>query len=351
MVSFVIPAHNEEACLARTVRAIQDSARELGEEFEVIVANDASTDRTGSIAGELGARVVDVNHRQIASTRNSGAREAHGEFIFFVDADTTVNARAVAEALRHLRNGAVGGGGPVAFEGPIPLYGRLLALGLRAGSKLAGFTGGAFMFCTHKAFKETGGFDEKMYFSEEGAFALALKRLGNFAVLWTPVLTSGRRLRRMSAAQLIRGGLRMMVSPGKTISQRGPEVEKIWYDSNRANDDVMPTHLGARLSNGILLVFVVILLTGPIWNFIPMSLTPPGTMAGNLRFVIRIFLTHAGTLILAPITLILFRNLFQQRLGMQWVKTAALFAVCALQAGICARGVLRIWGVISERVL
>ena len=53
MLSFVVTAH-EEACIARTVQAIQESARALGEESEIIVVNDASTDQTSVIARECG---------------------------------------------------------------------------------------------------------------------------------------------------------------------------------------------------------------------------------------------------------------------------------------------------------
>ncbi len=58
MISLIIPAYNEELLLGRTLRAINDGARALGEPFEVLVADDASTDRTVAIAQEHGARVV-----------------------------------------------------------------------------------------------------------------------------------------------------------------------------------------------------------------------------------------------------------------------------------------------------
>ena len=49
MISFVIPAHNEEACLVRTLQAIHDSARATGQPYEIVVANDASTDATAEV--------------------------------------------------------------------------------------------------------------------------------------------------------------------------------------------------------------------------------------------------------------------------------------------------------------
>jgi len=74
----------------------------VGQPYEIIVVDDASTDATADVARRHNAVVLPVNHRQIAATRNSGARAAHGGRFFFVDADTTVNPRAAAEALRYM---------------------------------------------------------------------------------------------------------------------------------------------------------------------------------------------------------------------------------------------------------
>jgi glycosyltransferase involved in cell wall biosynthesis len=111
MISFIVPAHNEQACLGRTLRAIHESARATGQRYEIVVANDACTDETAEIAQQNGARVVSVSHRQIAATRNFGARAANGERLFFVDADTVVNSRAIKAAIRAMDKGAVGSGG------------------------------------------------------------------------------------------------------------------------------------------------------------------------------------------------------------------------------------------------
>ena len=79
LVAFVVPAHNEEPLLPATLRAIHDAAAACEIEYEIIVADDASTDRTAHVAADSGARVVSVQHRQISATRNSGARAASGE--------------------------------------------------------------------------------------------------------------------------------------------------------------------------------------------------------------------------------------------------------------------------------
>ena len=72
--------------------AIRESADVVAQPYEIIVVNDASTDATAEVARRNHARVVDVNHRQIAATRNSGARVSNGECLFFVDADTTIDS-------------------------------------------------------------------------------------------------------------------------------------------------------------------------------------------------------------------------------------------------------------------
>src|SRR6266704_1741530 len=72
-----------------------------------------------------GARVIRVEHRQISATRNAGARQASGDILFFVDADTLVNAQVIQSASRSIREGAVGGGCVPKFEGWLPLWWRL----------------------------------------------------------------------------------------------------------------------------------------------------------------------------------------------------------------------------------
>src|SRR5262245_14702185 len=126
MISFVIPAYNEELLLGRTLDALNDAAGALAQPYEVIVVDDASTDKTATVAQERAARVVPVNHRQIAATRNAGAREAAGGMLIFVGADTVVTRAAGRAAVAAMRSGAAGGGCAFRFDGRLPFYGRLL---------------------------------------------------------------------------------------------------------------------------------------------------------------------------------------------------------------------------------
>jgi len=351
MISFIVPAHNEQAYLPRTLQAIHEAARATDLPYEIVVANDASTDATPEIARQNGARVVSVNHRQIAATRNSGARAAVGERLFFVDADTTINSKAVAAALRQMDKGAVGGGGTVWLgKGEVvPLYIRLIS-GLQIIlAKAGGITGGAFLFCTSEAFRATGGFNERLFWAEEGDFILKLKREGRFVVLANPVLTSGRRFRTTHGSQVLSLCARAILSPRTLFTQRS-SVEKIWYDSNRERDDVMPNSVAVKISNGIAFVVILVMVTGPLWDFIPWSATPLGTSMGTVRFLIATFLCHVG-LLFWPIALILFANVLRQKRLTGLLHSAVLIGICVWQGWGCSLGVIWIWGRIGRWVL
>jgi glycosyltransferase involved in cell wall biosynthesis len=226
MISFVIPAHNEAELLGRTLADLSASARTVGEPWEILVVNDASTDRTAEIGAAHGARVITVNHRQVAGTRNAGARAAAGDVLIFIDADTVVTTKAVRAAVRALRRGAVGGGCLVRFDGPVPLYATILErMVLPVLLPLLQMAPGCFLFCTRPAFNATGGFDETLFWSEEVAFGNRLKRQGRFVILRDYVATLGRKVRTHSALALMRVGIRLAL--------RRPSGLEYWYGRGR----------------------------------------------------------------------------------------------------------------------
>jgi glycosyltransferase involved in cell wall biosynthesis len=228
MISFIIPAHNEEALLGRTLTALDEAAQKVGEPYEIVVSSDASTDRTDEIALSHGARVVSVAHRQIAATRNAGAAAATGEILIFVDADTMITEAALRAALRELEGGAVGGGAAVRFDGgPLPLYARILERLLPPVLRLLKLAPGCFIFCTRDAYVAASGFDETLYATEEVGFAKRLKDCGRFVILREFVVTSARKLRARSLFALVWVGVRLAMGGGKSVRQR--EGLEYWY--------------------------------------------------------------------------------------------------------------------------
>jgi glycosyltransferase involved in cell wall biosynthesis len=231
MISFIVPAHNEEAWVGRCVSAIHSALEAVREEYEIIVADDSSTDATSSVAHQHGARVIRVEHQQISATRNAGAREARGEVLFFVDADTLVSAAVIQSALRSIRDGAVGGGCVPRFEGWLPLWWRLAYPFIVGVVRVLSLPGGACQFCTRAAFEATGGFSENHYAAEDALFVGALKRHGRFVVLAEPVITSGRSLRAHSFLSIARVLVRFAFhGPNAFRKRHGLDL---WYHPKR----------------------------------------------------------------------------------------------------------------------
>src|ERR1051325_2083040 len=163
MLSFIVPADNEEHELPRALASIRQAAEAARQPFEIVVVDDASTDATAEIAKAAGAIVVPVHHRQIAAVRNAGARAARGDIFFFVDADTLIFPSHVTAAMDALEAGYAGGGARVVPEGPVPLWGRIFvrifSLFYFTLSKLGA---GAFLFTTRENFHAVGGFDDEL---------------------------------------------------------------------------------------------------------------------------------------------------------------------------------------------
>src|SRR5690349_17717500 len=231
MISFIVPAYNEEALIGRTLDAINRVGAGLEEPFEIVVADDASSDNTAEIARAHGAHVVSVNRRQIAATRNAGAREASGDRLIFVDADTVVTHEAVRAAVNAMNRGAVGGGSAVEFDGEIPGYAKILHPVFIRMFRATGFACGCFVFCTRKAFDAVGGFDEHLFASEEIAMSRALRRQGKFVVVREAVISSGRKLRLYSGKEVLRlfGGL--LIAGPKALRRR--DGLEVWYGERK----------------------------------------------------------------------------------------------------------------------
>ena len=123
MISFIVPAYNEEHELSDTLAAIREAASGATQPYEIIVVDDASTDATPKIASRAGAKVIPINRRQIAAARNAGARAAQGEYLFFIDADTRINRAHVSGGIAALEGGYAGGSARVAMDGFVPILG------------------------------------------------------------------------------------------------------------------------------------------------------------------------------------------------------------------------------------
>jgi glycosyltransferase involved in cell wall biosynthesis len=110
-VSVVVCAYDAERTLAECL----DSLRQLRyPDFEVVVIDDGSTDRTREIAsGYDGFRVISQANRGLSAARNAGIQAASGSIVAFTDADCAVDPDWLTFLVHRLLSGDLAGvGGP-----------------------------------------------------------------------------------------------------------------------------------------------------------------------------------------------------------------------------------------------
>lgn len=217
--------------IGRSLEAVHAAAAEAGEPYEVIVADDSSTDGTAAAAQGAGARVVRTERRQIAAARNAGAAVALGEVLVFVDADTLVTGAAIHGALEAIRGGAVGGGTVIRFDEPVPRYARIMAKAFLWVYLRLGLATDCFLFCRREAFQSAGGFDERLFAGEEIALSRALRKQGRFVILEAPVVTSARKMRTYSGWEMFAAFARLGLAGPKALRDRRRLA--LWYDPRR----------------------------------------------------------------------------------------------------------------------
>lgn len=232
--SFIIPAFNEEKLIGATISALNKAAEGLKGGCEIVVVDDASTDRTGKIARELGARVIEVKKRQIAAVRNAGAAVANGEVFVFVDADTIVPRETLLGVEQALEDPKVAAGGAkLEFDEKPAWWGRVSAgIFLWVYFNVKNRAAGGFLFARRESFVKAGGFDERYFAGEEIFLSRALKRIGKLKIVKHPVITSARKFRMKTWKEHLRL-LGNLARKGPLRGFREREGLEMWYDGQR----------------------------------------------------------------------------------------------------------------------
>jgi glycosyltransferase involved in cell wall biosynthesis len=213
MLSIIIPTYNEESVIESTLRAIRSGLTKFP--YELIVADDESTDRTVEIATPIADRVLQGTKVTIAAGRNRGAAAATGEYLVFIDADVVIPEpdRFFEQAL-------------ACFECDPRLVG--LTVNLRVHPNLAtradriifgavnlvhrfdnnilrrGSASGEFQMVKTDVFRKLGGYNERLTVTEDNEFFSRLSRVGR--TRFEPTLTvlhTGRRAHRIGWPKLL----------------------------------------------------------------------------------------------------------------------------------------------------
>ncbi|MCM8794198.1 MAG: TIGR04283 family arsenosugar biosynthesis glycosyltransferase [Candidatus Omnitrophica bacterium] len=229
MISIIIPAVNEEETLPGTVRSIQANAGP----HEVILVDGGSSDGTVRIAREAGWRVVESTRCHRAFQMNLGARQARGEILFFLHADTRIPPDAVNRIGRAFaRPGLAGGGFDRLFDSAsLFLKFSCLVAGIRC--RVSGlFLGDQGIFIRRDLFEKLGGFRELDLF-EDVDLCRRMKKMGRLVTLTPPVRSSARRFEsggpvRTTFSDLVLS-LRYIrgADPNALAAERKPSGQKI----------------------------------------------------------------------------------------------------------------------------
>ncbi|WP_230394140.1 glycosyltransferase 87 family protein [Plantactinospora alkalitolerans] len=179
-VSVVIPNYNKEKTLRACLTAVYAQTLPPA---EVIVVDDASTDRSRQIAAGFPCTLLAFPaNRGVSAARNAGAARATGEVLFFVDSDIALAPDALAAAVgalrEHPRCGVVQGIydlHPLFADGPVESYKTLFEHYWRR--RAVGVTSSTMFALTavpRPVFDAVGGFDERLRDAEDVEFGTRL---------------------------------------------------------------------------------------------------------------------------------------------------------------------------------
>ena len=213
-LSIIIPTLNEAASLGRTlatVRALDPPA------LEVLVMDGGSCDATRAIATAADVAVFLCETPGRAIQMNAGVRQARGNLLCFLHADTLVPTDLVAIAERVLADGTIAGAGFVSLMSgedttrwgisalnllkthlaPLLFRPHLYWRGLRL------LFGDQVMICRRQTFWEAGGFNEALPILEDGDLCLRLIKQGRIRLINRVVISSDRRVKRWGAGKAV----------------------------------------------------------------------------------------------------------------------------------------------------
>lgn len=196
MISIVIPAKNEEKFLPALFKSLK---RQSFQDFEVIVADANSSDRTRLIAKKFGAKVVDGGLPGVG--RNRGAKVAKGDLLLFLDSDVVLPSDFLETNVGLFRQRDL----DIATTGLRPISSRfddkVIHAAWNAGYKVIKNVKpaccGFHIFVRKSLFNAAKGFDENVVWAEDTEFVSRVCGYGaRFDILPSPVFVSVRRLEK-----------------------------------------------------------------------------------------------------------------------------------------------------------
>ncbi len=205
MISIIIPTFNEEKYIGQTL----DSATNQDyKEYEIIVVDNCSTDKTAEISGKY-TKNVHIIKSNVAQARNIGAKKANGEILLFLDADTIINKNFLKEvACKFEKNDIIGLYPCVKTDGKLgDRIAYFLSFEMIRILSILGFPLYPTMCVAYrkKEFEKAGGFEETYITGEDIILTRKIKEFGKCVVEKDLIVyTSPRRSAKMGAVGFMR---------------------------------------------------------------------------------------------------------------------------------------------------
>ena len=199
LISIVIPALDEAPNLERLLPDLR--ARFAA--AEIVLVDGGSADATAATAARFPEVRLLVSPRGRARQMNAGARQARGDVLLFLHADTRLPDGALAAVDAAVRDpGVVAGRFDIRFDNARPVF-RMIAWFMNQRSRWSGIsTGDQAIFVCREAFETLGGYPD-MPLMEDVELCRRLKRRGRIAALRLRVTTSARKWEREGATRTI----------------------------------------------------------------------------------------------------------------------------------------------------
>lgn len=193
MLSIIIPTLNEEQHLPRLLDSIKSQDYT---DYEIIVADAGSIDRTFIIATSYGCKVVPGGLP--AKGRNEGAKAAKGDILLFLDADVVLSSHFLKNAVAEFAKRNLG----VAGFYIKPMDGRKLDAFLYRCFTFFMETTGMFywaamaIMASKKIHEKIGGFNEAITFGEDVSYVRGAAKVSRYGYIAQPFYVSMRRYKK-----------------------------------------------------------------------------------------------------------------------------------------------------------
>ncbi|MEM7819418.1 MAG: glycosyltransferase [Candidatus Aenigmatarchaeota archaeon] len=203
--SFIIPTLNEEKYIENCLKSIKNQKGN----YEIIVVDSYSRDRTISIAKKFGCKILFEKRKGPAIARNIGAKHAKGDIIIFVDADARFDRDFLEKLDKKFEKNI---GGCIFKQGIFDTKDNYILFLLKLWNAIIssinkiGFamTNGVCFAYRKKYFNSVGGFDPKLLTNEDHDLARRIKKISRFVFFNDIVVyTSLRRAKKLGFKKFI----------------------------------------------------------------------------------------------------------------------------------------------------